>query len=49
MLLDGIFEYGFLLAVPVSVDPTCLVLLPLERVVNRRQSLIKDTDLLLTI
>lgn len=31
VLLDCIFENGFLLTVPVSVDPTSLVLLPLER------------------
>ena len=38
MLLDRIFENSFLLAIPISVDPTSLVLLPLERGVSRRLS-----------
>ena len=38
MLLNRIFEDGFLLAVPVSVDPASFVLLPLERGVSRNLS-----------
>ena len=36
MLLDHVFENCFLLAVPVSIDPTSLILFPLGRGVRRR-------------
>ena len=34
MLLNRIFEDGFLLAIPVSVDPASFVLLPLDEGVS---------------
>ena len=38
MLLNHIFEDGFLLAVPISVDPASFVLLPLKRGVSQGSS-----------